>query len=700
MAQHYFYDVTREDPVFQSLLGDDCESSDCIFPPIRIAPDDGGEFIPSIPDLTNPTALSETALSATLPAAATDHKAILRHVCHVLFRSEPKYALLSNHHHQGSSGEQAIFETMVDIPSNEAILATATGPTLEESETMAARLALRKLKKSASNHEWAVLTKNMFLSFRAATVSLPFPLRFQLERCLLTHSGSAKLHIKRRPCDPSACDVQKNQVKVAARRMVLVFIQIVLPPLLEIPLEGKTISELFADEIWDELEKVKRAIGMGSSSFDFWETNVRSAMERAKQSLANAERVCQATESQLDYGANDDFEIIHKRSMWPTAEYRCKIQVKWGPKKTVEALQLVPTDYQVVNKNISINIFEPPNTRRALREVGWLVRDRFILISGVKFDPVYNSKLADWLKTEPRLCNRSYCYLFDKGTGRPNVWLYSPPKPESQIQLSREDFLKSLGCFDGVSKTKLGDRIGLAFTQTKPVDQISMDRIIAVPEIIRNGYKFSDGCGVYGINIAKKVQVTFMLDEIPGAIQIRMGGVKGMLSLKQDFPADCVGIRPSQVKFRSNHKILEVKAVAKANDKRDNKLFSQILLIMSHLKIPNRVILDLQALACAEMAAENGDKDVFNQIIAAKGIAKAYDYVHKVVRHGRKLNDEPFSPKEFAGLKKTMTKAKSRLNLRTNITLMLGVLDEHGYVGEGEVLVGNGGESILLWCVP
>jgi hypothetical protein len=110
--------------------------------------------------------------------------------------------------------------------------------------------------------------------------------------------------------------------------------------------------------------------------------------------------------------------------------------------------------------------------------------------------------------------------------------------------------------------------------------------------------------GVYGINIAKKVQQVFNLSEIPGAVQIRMGGTKGMLSLKKDFAPDCVGLRPSMVKFPSKHSILEVKAVARTNDSRDNKLFNQILLILYHLKTPNRVFLDLQALACASMASE------------------------------------------------------------------------------------------------
>lgn len=49
-----------------------------------------------------------------------------------------------------------------------------------------------------------------------------------------------------------------------------------------------------------------------------------------------------------------------------------------------------------------------------------------------------------------------------------------------------------------------------------------------------------------GLGIAKKVQDAFMLSEVPGAIQIRLSGVKGMLSIKRDFPPDKIGSKFNQ----------------------------------------------------------------------------------------------------------------------------------------------------------
>ena len=160
----------------------------------------------------------------------------------------------------------------------------------------------------------------------------------------------------------------------------------------------------------------------------------------------------------------------------------------------------------------------------------------------------------------------------------------------------------SLGDFKGVVPSKIGDRIGLAFSTSSPVVELAMDDIIAIPEVIRNDYIFSDGCGVMGIGIAEMVLEALDLpgrySDLPGAIQIRLGGCKGMLSLKEDFPRNKIGIRPSMVKFPSNHRILEVKKIAKAKDSRqghyENYLWGQGLIVIDSLGVPDHVFLGMQ----------------------------------------------------------------------------------------------------------
>jgi hypothetical protein len=288
-------------------------------------------------------------------------------------------------------------------------------------------------------------------------------LRFQLERALLSDPAMIPLKIKRRPKSGQPKHSHKTlEVKISARKMVLGFLQTVLPPLLKIEWhrESFTLEELFSSEIWDSFTEVKRKIIKGER-LTFFESHVQNALERARGSIVRAEQVCGATELELgrrmtvhdtepDYY---DFETIQKRSRWPYAEFRCKFELSG---------KLVPTDYEVINKDLSKNDGVPPTSRRGMREVGWPVRDRFILISALKFHNVFRSDLVKWLEAGPRLCGREYVYLFDKGTGKPNLWLYSPPDHKPWLDLSRSSLLKSLGDFEKVKPEKLGDRISLA----------------------------------------------------------------------------------------------------------------------------------------------------------------------------------------------------------------------------------------------
>jgi len=672
LRRWYFYDILHPehgDSVFQALFGQYGDIDPLI---LNITPHKGRRV--NIDTLAmNPRVLSLAAIHASLGDVQADPKLQLE--CFVGVENKPLYQKL------GVKGPLTgrTFETAVQHPFDDNVIFVGSGKSQLESEEDAARKILDSL---LTHDEIAQRARNLTISFRAAAAKLPFCLRFQLERVILS---DASLRIKKRPkgCNAQEVEKRKQDVIFLARKVMLVYIQVVLPPLLDIDWSIEcgdelcfTLIELFAGEVWESLVAVKEAIKKGSQ-VNFFASDVQVALDRARSSLRHAESVCGATEAQLSRHAEKGeegysyVETIRKRSLWPVATYSCRFEFNGV---------LVPTDYQIYNKFIPRNTFVQPQTRRAMRETGWPVRDRFLLMSSVKFYQVFQQNLVDWLQENPTLCNREYVYLFDKGTGKPSIWLYSPPTEGSRISLSRNALLESFGCFDGVASTKLGDRISLAFTQTTPIDEIPLDCIVAEPELVRNGYRFSDGCGVMGPGIARKVKEVLRLREEPGAIQIRMGGVKGMLSYKHDYPENKIGLRPSMVKFRSNHRILEVKQVAIVN--MSPPLFSQLLLIMHHQGIPNRILLGLQAKACAEMSPEY--ENVVDEI------ADDFEYTRKVVKHGRKLNGQPFSPKEFEELRNKMTEAKTRVNLRCDARMMYGVVDEHGILEEGQVLVGNG----------
>lgn len=89
-------------------------------------------------------------------------------------------------------------------------------------------------------------------------------------------------------------------------------------------------------------------------------------------------------------------------------------------------------------------------------------------------------------------------------------------------------------------------------------------------DVERNGYTFSDGIGMVSYDIARKVQKAMGLEHLPSAMQIRIGGSKGVVSLRPASVSTPMGkellLRPSMTKFAGNpdHQELEVCSVAKS----------------------------------------------------------------------------------------------------------------------------------------
>ena len=147
------------------------------------------------------------------------------------------------------------------------------------------------------------------------------------------------------------------------------------------------------------------------------------------------------------------------------------------------------------------------------------------------------------------------------------------------------------------------------------------------------------------------------------------------------------------VKFPSNHTVLEVKRIAQANTSPENKIFNQCILNMHHLMdrhSRNRVFIDLQAKACAEMAYEYDEHAQERLLAEGDNLEEFMRYARRVITKGKKDTGKKFTAEEYQAIKKKMIAARDKVNLRCSVVLMLGVLDEHDVLGPNQVLVGNG----------
>ena len=84
------------------------------------------------------------------------------------------------------------------------------------------------------------------------------------------------------------------------------------------------------------------------------------------------------------------------------------------------------------------------------------------------------------------------------------------------------------------------------------------------------------------------------------------------------------------------------------------------------------------------------DKFALDTMQSKTRLPLALEYARELRRTGKKANGEPLTFEELDIMKHSMEKSVSKANLHCSIALMLGIVDEHDILEEGEVLVGNG----------
>ncbi|KAI6089668.1 RdRP-domain-containing protein [Hypoxylon rubiginosum] len=143
---------------------------------------------------------------------------------------------------------------------------------------------------------------------------------------------------------------------------------------------------------------------------------------------------------------------------------------------------------------------------------------------------------------------------------------------------------------------KYAARLGQCFSTTKepktcPIGQT----IVPIKDIEHNGWCFTDGVGKIAPSRADFLAQTLgseykTLKSIPSVFQFRLGGSKGILVQWPDIPFNEVHLRPSQNKFTSSTKGLEV---IKASRYSTATLNRQTILILSCLGVPDAVFEDM-----------------------------------------------------------------------------------------------------------
>ncbi|KAG5983461.1 hypothetical protein E4U55_008116 [Claviceps digitariae] len=247
--------------------------------------------------------------------------------------------------------------------------------------------------------------------------------------------------------------------------------------------------------------------------------------------------------------------------------------------------------------------------------------------------------------------------------------------------VSCDDIRKWMGDFDHIKViAKYTARLGQCFSTTREIKGIPVPEVKYIPDIERNGGCFTDGVGLISKFQAQAITQDMKLDIMsePTAFQFRMGGCKGVLVVWPWIKWGEVHIRPSQEKFKSSSKGLEV---IKCASRATATLNRQTITILESLGVPVRVFMNL--LVEQIKAYENAQQDTSAAIrLLRKFVDERQNtlVLVELLKADFKTTEEPFTSnllKLWISWSFKLLREKARLHVAKS-AFVLGCVDETG----------------------
>lgn len=288
----------------------------------------------------------------------------------------------------------------------------------------------------------------------------------------------------------------------------------------------------------------------------------------------------------------------------------------------------------------------------------------------------------------------------------------------NEDKITYEEVIRSLGDFEKETKlSKNAARKGQAFSSAVKVAELDLEtEVQEIDDITRNGYTFSDGCGLIQYDYAKKhiVDKHYDLCNVY-AFQIRMGGCKGVLVCSKDkFEGDVkVKVRKSMKKFdtKSDNNKVDLEVIRLATFSR-GYLNKQIIAILWANGVEKEVFLDMQKkyvdhITSAFKLERNRSSDDIPFMLFSS--IKFIDYKLRCVHKDDKIN---YFKDPFIGplIKLVCYNKFKELRKRFRVydeycCVLIGVIDPYDCLEENEVYIqpnvqihkasGKGGKTLV-----
>ncbi|TDZ47673.1 RNA-dependent RNA polymerase 2 [Colletotrichum trifolii] len=270
---------------------------------------------------------------------------------------------------------------------------------------------------------------------------------------------------------------------------------------------------------------------------------------------------------------------------------------------------------------------------------------------------------------------------------------------DGKLQLYR-NIIESLGDFAHIRiPAKCAARIGQAFSETPSFISLTESDIQCrnMPDVKSQDGNcervFSDGVGTISQEALELIWPRLLRgSSVPTCLQIRWGGVKGMLSLDSRLPGRVMFIRKeSMEKFPSND--TENLEICDAASKPLRLVLNrQLIKIMEDLGVKDDFFLRLQKMELDRLRAVTADAYNTGTFLNIQGIGINHylpTFIKKLDKYGIDYRKDDFlrSVVESVVLRELrLLKHKARIPVLKGATLF-GIMDETGFLAEGEIYI-------------
>lgn len=276
-----------------------------------------------------------------------------------------------------------------------------------------------------------------------------------------------------------------------------------------------------------------------------------------------------------------------------------------------------------------------------------------------------------------------------------SVWFQAPFQYKGS-EHSYRDIISGIGSFSHFrSPAKCAARIGQAFSETPIAIPLAQHKIEVkrISDVTCGERVFSDGVGTISPEVVDIINGVYVSNDRAAAtcFQIRLGGAKGMLSMDTRLQGRQVRLRQSMVKFvaeTADH----LELCDAATRPIPMVLNRQLIKILEDLNVPDKWFLRLQerelnSLRYVLRSGASIAKFLRGQNTGVSiGLPQFYQFVHQC---SWEFRQDYFlrSVVETVVLERLrLLKYKARIPVDEGVTL-LGVMDETGFLKEGEVYV-------------